>query len=53
MATTFPAEPRFTAPATGARAGVPRLKRADADRCLSFFERLVSVTGQQADTQFP
>lgn len=49
----LPAEPRFTALATGARAGVPRLKRADADRCLSFFERLVSVTGQQADTQFP
>ena len=49
----LPAEPHFTALATGARAGVPRLKRANADRCLSFFKRLVSVTGVEAHTQFP
>ena len=49
----LPAEPRFIALATGARAGVPRLKRANADRCLNFFQRLVSVTGDEADTQFP
>jgi len=49
----LPAEARFTALATGARAGVPRLKRANADRCLNFFQRLVTVTGDEADTQYP
>jgi hypothetical protein len=48
-----PAEPRFTAVATGSRAGVPRLKRANADRCLNFFQRLVNVTGDEAENQFP
>lgn len=49
----LPADPRFTALATGARAGVPRLKRANADRCLHFFERLVCVTGDEAKKLFP
>lgn len=39
--------------ATGSRAGVPRLKRANADRCLNFFQQLVNVTGNQAEIQFP
>ncbi len=41
----IPAEPRFQALATGQRNGVPRLKRIDADRCLTFFQQLVAVTG--------
>lgn len=49
----LPAEPRFIALATGSRAGVPRLKRANADRCLNFFQQLVSVTGNEANRQFP
>jgi hypothetical protein len=37
-----PAIATFSASA-GAKAGVPRLKRAKADRCLNFFLRLVAV----------
>jgi hypothetical protein len=49
----LPAEPRFIAVATGSRGGVPRLKRANADRCPNFFQRLVAVTGDKAENQFP
>lgn len=49
----LPAEPRFIAVATGSRAGVPRLKRANADRCLNFFQRLGAVTGDEAANLFP
>lgn len=49
----LPSEPRFIALATGARSGVPRLKRANADRCLNFFQQLVAATGNEADRLFP
>ena len=49
----LPAEARFVALATGSRAGVPRLKRANADRCLNFFQQPVNVTGNEAANRFP
>jgi hypothetical protein len=38
---------------TGRPSGGPSLHRADAERCIEFFERLVSVTAAAANSQFP
>jgi hypothetical protein len=50
---SLPAEPRFQRLATGERKGLPRIKRADADRCLRFFERLVAITDSEATKAYP
>jgi hypothetical protein len=49
----FPAIPSVTAFVTGSRAGVPRLQRRDADRCVSFFSALVTATTAEADRVYP